>query len=215
MSQAVGTSNIDEPATAATSTERTAGYNPLRNPYFGQTHLHTGWSFDAATYNVPPLGPENSYRHARGERVKHPNGHWVQLKIPLDFHSVTDHGEYLGVLRLMFDPNNPLSKHPLAKLVVDSGNDLDASTKAFYGLVAQTIQPDGTTKPDPTLNTPELKRSNWDEYVEITDRFNEPGKFTTIPATSGRHNPVTTTCTVTSCIAPARTCLYRSPTLIK
>lgn len=162
-------------------TKRTAGYNPLRNPYFGQTHLHTGWSFDAATYNVPPLGPENSYRHARGERVKHPNGEWVQLQIPLDFHSVTDHAEYLGVLRLMFDPNNPLSKHPLASSVVGSGNDLDASTKAFYSLVSQTIQSDGTTKPDPTLNTPELKRSNWDEYLEITDRFNEPGKFTTIP----------------------------------
>lgn len=161
--------------------KKTAGYNELRNPYFGQTHQHTGWSFDAATYNVPPLGPENSYRHARGEKVKHPNGNYVQLKLPLDFHSVTDHGEYLGVLRLMFDPNNPLSKHPLASVVVGSGNDVGASTKAFYGLVAQTIQPDGTTKPDPTLNTPKLQRSNWDEYLEITDRFNEPGKFTTIP----------------------------------
>jgi hypothetical protein len=38
---------------------------------------HTGWPFDAATYNVQPLGPENSYRHARGEKVKQPNGNYV------------------------------------------------------------------------------------------------------------------------------------------
>ena len=51
---------------AVTEAKKTAGHNELRNPYFGQTHQHTGWSFDDATYNVPPPGPENSYRHARG-----------------------------------------------------------------------------------------------------------------------------------------------------
>ncbi len=159
--------------------KRTAGYNELRNPYFGQTHMHTGWSFDEAIYNVT-LGPDNAYRHARGERVEHPSGQEVQLKIPLDFLVVSDHAEYLGVLRLMYDPDNPLSQHPMAAAVVGSGDDLEASTKAFYGLVAATIQPDGSTKPDPTLNTPELRRSNWDEYVRIADSFNEPGKFTTL-----------------------------------
>lgn len=160
-------------------TGRTAGYNELRNPYFGETHLHTGWSFDEAIYNVM-LGPDNAYRHARGERVKHPNGQEVQLKIPLDFMVVSEHAEYLGVLRQMYDPDNPLSKHPMAASIVGSGDDVDASTKAFYGLVSATIQPDGSTRPDPTLNTPELKRSLWDEYLRITDSFNEPGKFTTL-----------------------------------
>ncbi len=174
--QAGGGAN-DAPG-AATAAGRTAGYNELRNPYFGQTHLHTGWSFDEAIYDVR-LGPENSYRHAR-ERVKHPNGQWVQLKLPLDFHVVSDHAEYLGVLVRMYDPDDPLSEHPLAKDVVGSGDDVEKSTKAFYGLVAQTIQPDGSTKPDPTLDTPELKRTIWDEYVEITDRFYEPGTFTTL-----------------------------------
>ncbi len=158
---------------------RTAGFSEIRNAYFGETHLHTGWSFDEAIYNVQ-LGPENSYRHARGEKVLHPNGDTVQLKIPLDFMIVSDHAEYLGVLVRMYNPNDPLSKHPLAKTIVGSGDDIVASTKAFYGLVSQTIQPDGTTKPDPTLNTDELKRSIWDEYIKITDRFNDPGKFTTL-----------------------------------
>jgi len=57
---------------AETKAKKAAGYNEFRNPYFGQTHQHTGWSFDAATYNVPPLCPENSYRHARGVKSKTP-----------------------------------------------------------------------------------------------------------------------------------------------
>ena len=52
---------------------------------------------------------------------------------------------------------------------------------AFYNLVKATIQPDGSTKADPVLASPEQKRSNWKALVEITDRFNDPGKFTTLP----------------------------------
>ena len=74
---------------------RTKGYNEFRNPYFGQTHQHTGWSFDAAILDVK-LGPDNAYKHARGDKVMHPAGYEVQLKVPLDFLSVTDHAEYLN-----------------------------------------------------------------------------------------------------------------------
>lgn len=169
----------DEGITTEVKTKKTEGYNKNRNPYFGETHLHTGWSFDEAIYNVK-LGPENTYRHARGEKVVHPNGDTVQLKLPLDFMIVSDHAEYLGVLVRMYNPNDPLSKHPMAKAVVGSGNDVDASTKAFYGLVSQTIQADGSTKPDSILNSSELKRSIWDEYIKITDKYNDPGKFTTL-----------------------------------
>ena len=86
------TTNKIDPITDTISDilERTAGYNEFRNPYFGQTHQHTGWSFDEAIYNVR-LGPDNSYRHARGEKVNHPSGFEVQLKIPLDFMVVSDH----------------------------------------------------------------------------------------------------------------------------
>ena len=171
--------NVDSESKETEEQIRTEGFNEFRNAYFGQTHQHTGWSFDEAIYNVK-LGPDNSYRHARGEKVKHPTGFDVQLKLPLDFMVVSDHAEYLGVLIKMFDPNNPLSKHPLADAIVNSGDDVLKSTKAFYGLVTKTIQPDGSTKPDSILNSPELKKSVWDEYVAITDKYYEPGKFTTL-----------------------------------
>ncbi len=171
--------NIDSKTKETEEQIRTDGYNEFRNPYFGQTHQHTGWSFDEAIYNVK-LGPDNSYRHARGEKVKHPTGFDVQLKLPLDFMVVSDHSEYLGVLIKMFDPNNPLSKHPMADAIVNSGDDVLKSTKAFYDLVTKTIQADGSTKPDSILDSPELKKTVWDEYIAITDEFYEPGKFTTL-----------------------------------
>jgi len=158
---------------------RTKGYNEFRNPYFGQTHQHTGWSFDAAILDVK-LGPDNAYKHARGDKVMHPAGYEVQLKVPLDFLSVTDHAEYLGVLLQMYDPNNPVSQNPLAAPVIASGTDVGKSMKAFYGLVSSTIQPDGSTKADPELSSEELKRSSWSEMVKISDNYYEPGKFTTI-----------------------------------
>jgi len=159
--------------------ERTKGFNEFRNPYFGQTHQHTVWSFDAAILDVK-LGPDNAYKHARGHKVMHPAGYEVQLKVPLDFLSVTDHAEYLGVLLQMYDPNNPVSKNPLAGPIIASGTDVDKSMKAFYSLVSNTIQPDGTTKADPELSSKELKRSSWSEMVKISDNYYEPGKFTTI-----------------------------------
>lgn len=113
--------------------------------------------------------------------MKHPTGYDVQLKVPLDFLVSSDHAEYLGILRRMANPKRPVSKHPLADDVIESGDDVEKSTAVFYELVAATIQPDGSTKPDPLLSTPMQKKSTWKEYVEITDSFNDPGTFTTLP----------------------------------
>ena len=149
-----------------------------RNPYFGQTHQHTGWSFDANIYNVQ-LGPENAFKHARGDKVSHPWGYFAQLKVPLDFMVVSDHGEYLGVIKMMNDPDNAISLHPLAGSVRESGSDVDDSTKAFYGLVASSAH-GGEVVPDQILNYEALRESNWDRMVEIVDDYNDPGTFTTL-----------------------------------
>ncbi len=65
--------------------ERTAEYNPLKNLYFGQTQQHTNCSFDAAILDVNG-GPETAYRHASGEKLKHPSGMETQLKVSLIFY---------------------------------------------------------------------------------------------------------------------------------
>ena len=53
--------------------------------------------------------PEDSYRYAMGETVEY-MGKTQKRIAPLDFLAVTDHAEYLGVVRDTIDPNGPFAK---------------------------------------------------------------------------------------------------------
>lgn len=68
--------------------------NPMRNAYFGETHMHTAYSLDAYIGGTRLL-PRDAYRFAKGEAVT-VDGQPRKLKRPLDFAAVTDHAEYLG-----------------------------------------------------------------------------------------------------------------------
>ncbi len=43
-------------------------YDPLKQPFFGETHLHTAYSFDASTLDTRNLPPD-AYRYAKGGMV--------------------------------------------------------------------------------------------------------------------------------------------------
>ena len=70
--------------------------NPERNAYFGETHIHTSWSFDAYVFGNMKAGPEDAYKFAMGQPIEHPAGYEVKITRPLDFMAVTDHAEYVG-----------------------------------------------------------------------------------------------------------------------
>jgi len=78
--------------------------NPLKDAYFGETHLHTAYSLDAYLGGTRLL-PTDAYRFAKGEEVE-VNGEKITISKPLDFCAVTDHAEYLGEMHDNFAPES-------------------------------------------------------------------------------------------------------------
>lgn len=68
--------------------------------FWGDTHHHTILSFDDGLMGTK-LGPEDSFRFARGEEVVSNTGIRGKLLRPFDFLVVSDHAEYLGLADLI------------------------------------------------------------------------------------------------------------------
>lgn len=150
--------------------------NPDREAFFGQTHLHTSWSPDAYVIGNTLSGPEEAYRYAMGESIKHPAGYEVQLKRPLDFQGVTDHSEYMGMLQKANDPNSPISKTPsAAKLKVNSPADVVPVFQYLAGKLGRGEKIEDLLSPDAIGEV-------WQNVIAVADKFNKPGKFTTFVA---------------------------------
>src|SRR6056300_1414950 len=88
--------------------------NKDRNPYYGDLHVHTKYSFDAYVFGVT-ASPDDAYRYAKGEGIKHPLGYEMKLREPLDFYSVTDHGFFMGMIEAYADTAYNMSKNDFAK----------------------------------------------------------------------------------------------------
>jgi Protein of unknown function (DUF3604) len=146
--------------------------NPERNAYFGETHLHTSWSFDAYIFGNHLTGPAEAYQYAKGQTIKHPLGYDIKIDTPLDWMGVTDHSEYVGTVRLANEPGSFLSKLPIAKkLVVHDAADIQ---RIYLWLGTAMIE----GHPIKELLVPEIAGNVWKENNQIADQANEPGKFT-------------------------------------
>ncbi len=93
--------------------EECSQYESLRQPFFGDTHVHTVYSFDANGQDTRNT-PRDAYRFAKGERVGlqpySADGtaqRTAQLRRPLDFTVLTDHAELLGEIRICSTPGTP------------------------------------------------------------------------------------------------------------
>jgi Protein of unknown function (DUF3604) len=124
--------------------------NPERNAYFGETHVHTGWSFDAYIFGNTKTSPEDAYKYATGETIQHPMGYPIKITTPLDWMGVTDHSEYAGAINQANTPGTPLSKLPIAeKLKVRDAADI----QRIYLWLGYTIV---DRKPIKELTSPEV-----------------------------------------------------------
>lgn len=149
--------------------------NPDREALFGDLHLHTGFSFDAIASGTQTT-PEDAYRYALGEAVEY-MGRPVRRREPLDFLAVTDHAEYLAVPYDAADPNGLFggTRWPAAIAAVES------DTLRYM----QLFSPSGFRGTAPViaeLATAPIIMSNWQREIAAAERYNQPGRFTTLVA---------------------------------
>lgn len=110
------TDRDEGPARLVTYTEERepcADYRATRRALFGDLHVHSAYSFDAAANSLETY-PDHAHRFARGETIPFfpldENGNpvgTIRLERPLDFVSITDHGEFLGERALCRTPGSP------------------------------------------------------------------------------------------------------------
>ena len=140
--------------------------------------MHTRNSFDAFTAGVTQTW-EQVYRFGRGEEVElSTTGEKMKRRTPYDFVAITDHSEYYGVLWQLTDPKNPLSKSAFAKQLAKMRTDPKAAGPAVQKLILTLVNND----PIKEYVTPELRQGRWQDFIKTADKFNDPGKFTTLYA---------------------------------
>lgn len=100
----------------------------------------------------------------------------VQKKTPYDWCVVTDHALLLGLLPKTLDSSSPLSKTEIAKLI-QSGKP--ANMDKAFGIMIKAIS---AGHPPKGFDSEKLERTAWDNQKKITNKHNDPGKFTTLIA---------------------------------
>jgi hypothetical protein len=144
-------------------------------PLWGDTHLHTGNSFDAGAFGAR-LTPEDAYRFARGDEITSSTGIPVKLSRPLDWLVVSDHSDNVGFFADLFAGKPHILSVPQGRDWYDRIMSGDGPGVAYemIGLFANGNFPEDLMYwPD----TPQFK-SVWQRNIETADEYNDPGQFT-------------------------------------
>ncbi len=150
------------------------GKNFPNSVYFGDTHLHTGYSTDAGMVGCT-LGPEDAYRIALGEAVKASLGEFVKLKRPLDFLVVSDHAENLGLAPAIRESNPELLKVSWGKKISDFARTPGKEPEAF-DMWAKAMFVD---KKNPLAGMG-MEKTYWHRNTAAAEKYNDPGNFTAL-----------------------------------
>ena len=142
-----------------------------RQVFWGDTHLHSSYSFDAYPFGNTSIGPDEAFRFARGEQLISAGiGQPVQLRRPLDWLVVSDHAEYLGMSKALFEGNEQLRSD-------EDGARWYALAKAGKRIEAVMEIGNSIADREELLDDPQVKNAIWLDAARIADNNNEPGIF--------------------------------------
>ncbi|MEM9621487.1 MAG: DUF3604 domain-containing protein [Pseudomonadota bacterium] len=163
---------------------------------WGDTHLHTAYSFDAFLNGNLSADPDTAYRYAKGLPVIHPyNRTRVQINTPLDFLVVSDHAEFYGGIRDIYfqgiqdeEPNmiERLAYWYNEKQIRDA-IDSETGPAYFSGLLPNQGDPvaaaanwSEVTAAGAVPGADVSARNAWQRMRDMAENHYDPGTFTTL-----------------------------------
>ncbi|MEM8496549.1 MAG: DUF3604 domain-containing protein [Pseudomonadota bacterium] len=175
-------SKVDDPSIRAVHSSdlpapvlRTTEFNPDRNLYWGDLHVHSSLSFDAYTMGVRTL-PEDAWRYMKGDTIEHGLGYSIRAKRPLDFGAVTDHAEYLGVARHLAGEQ---VEDNAIRAAVQGGRPLNITWEFFRTAVLRVSSEEKKREQFGIPGLESVNRDAWQQIIDAAERHNVPGSFTT------------------------------------
>ncbi|WP_226704157.1 DUF3604 domain-containing protein [Microbulbifer elongatus] len=181
VSDATGKTPMPEssqPSASSQSVQSSSGSNPTQ-AYFGDTHVHTGWSADAGMDGAI-LTPEDAYRFALGEEVKSNSGMNAKLARPYDWFMITDHSDGMGVINELIAGNPEMMSDPVLKRWNEALNSGDEEKAAAAKSELIVMQSEG--KLPKAVMDPKWMKSAWEKTVDAAEKYYKPGEFTTFIA---------------------------------
>ncbi len=152
-----------------------------RQVFFGEQHLHTQDSPDAFAMGVRNT-QDDAYNFAKGLPVKKVgqgyanSGATVQKRTPYDWAATTDHAYMLGLLPPTLDKSSNVYNTEIAKLIRSGESEkMDHAMGLMMNAAQIGAYPEG-------FGDIATIKSAWDKQKEITNKHNDPGKFTTLIA---------------------------------
>jgi hypothetical protein len=147
-----------------------------QNVYFGDAHVHTSMSLDAAAWGSS-IAPEDAYRYARGEELTSFKGWKTQLTRPLDWLVIADHSDGYDFTNRAAAGDPWIVNEELGRRWYEL---LQTGGEAERRIVAdEIIKGFGGGGDMPwSLDDPEMLAPGWAKSIEAAEKHNDPGQFT-------------------------------------
>jgi len=148
-------------------------------PLWGDNHLHTSLSFDAAGFGNR-VSPRDAYRLARGEEITASSGQPVRLSRPLDWLAITDHSDNMGFTNDVLAALPSVTKYEQG---ARWSKGFNAGGQEAVEATIDMITAFSQGKMDPKMisnYSPGARRyaTIWDDVINAAEEFNEPNRFT-------------------------------------
>ena len=151
-----------------------AGRNYPTQVYWGDQHVHTGWSVDAGGFGTT-LGPEAAIRFAQGEEIISSAGNPVKLSRPLDWVVIADHSDMAGSIFSIRDGDPAFMKNPRIK----KWHDLMQAGKGKQ-VASEIIASQSNDRIPEEMKDVKFAMDTWRKNTAIMEQYNEPGRFTAL-----------------------------------